>query len=935
MSDTSPGNPENQGNATQVDAASAPVKLKQPPGLWCLFIVEMWERFSYYGMRAILVLYLVAEWGPGMANPGRSWTDAQASHLYGYYTGLVYLTPILGGLIADRLIGTHRSMVAGSLLIALGHVTLAISGIGEWASNHAGMSIFITGLALIILGTGHFKPCVSVMVGQLYEEHDPRRDGGFTIFYMGINVGAFLAPLVCGFLGESDSFGWHWGFGAAAIGMVLGLFTYLLVRPIYLKGIGDPPEGKANTLPLFILGSIVLSAIIGLMYFFGAFSAFGEAMSGLTKIIPAIYLTLGGIALIIALAIWFIASQEPGEKGQVFTVLCFIIFNAVFWLAFEQAGSSLTLFAERDTDRIIMGHEMPASWFQTINPFLIVALAPLYSIMWGWLGRRNANPTQSLKIVYGLVLLGAGYVFMVFGGIRAAEAKVGIIWLAAAYFLHTTGELCLSPTGLSFVTKASPAKLISFIMGLWFLSSVVANFGGGLVAGTVTLMEAGQIEITSPDGGRLHVLDRVGGNDRSLAVTGAGPNGEQAATSLGILNTEGVNRDSFDGSLIARAGYRDPASTIGQVIEFINNAPGNEGRIVASLTDEGNALVLTDTTGGPSALKLDEPPGSHSVTDLGLPETAADGTLDGEDLFEGMNLRSFALGLKLAELNGGEGVATGAGPDFVITTRDGTAIEVDLDEITNGNGVKSAADTMGGVIDRINDATANEDKITAGIAEDGRSLWLLDKSKGDATLTVGNTATATDLGIAGSADGSSDEVHEGQAVLTEEQVGRLRSYTKLSVLNDGEGVRVRHDEVDFTITARDGVEIEVNLGCVNGISKDTLLTELNNGNGLAIDDDPTTPDIAFIGRDEKSYEVDLTEKTFDDGGSSPRVLTFGDLQRQVSENTGKKNPIWNNWGIRFAGKGDFFFLFVVSAGVAAIVVLILTPIFKRMLHGVE
>jgi len=998
MSDTTP------------DSPPAPVKLKQPPGLWCLFIVEMWERFSYYGMRAILVLYLVAEYGAEIGNPGRGWTDADASHLYGYYTGLVYLTPILGGLIADRLIGTHRSMVAGSLLIALGHITLAISGINDLAENHAGMSVFIMGLALIILGTGHFKPCVSVMVGQLYGEHDPRRDGGFTIFYMGINVGAFFAPLICGFLGESDSFGWHFGFGAAAVGMILGLCTYLLVRPAYLEGIGDPPQGRANTMPLFIIGSVILAALIGLLYYYGAFAALGDALNALATIIPPLYLTLGGILLILLLATWFIVIQDPGEKGQVFTVLCFIIFNAVFWLAFEQAGSSLTIFAERDTQRVfempawivractetgfpfpwawwiviglalclpwihrmfiadrtvkrspwmsvlwwtlaVLGvnlvwlaihkaihpidwlagiSEMPASWFQAINPFLIVALAPLYSIMWGWLGRRNANPTQSLKIAYGLILLGCGYVFMVVAGIRAADAKVGVLWLAAAYFLHTTGELCLSPTGLSFVTKASPVRWISFIMGLWFLSSVVANFGGGLVAGTVTLIEDGQIEIRTDDGGRLVVHDRVGGKKQPLAVLPLGDDSERTLRSLGIYHPDGVTDDTFEGLPVARAGYRPPASTLGDVIAMINDAPGNDGKVLAAFDDAGLALMLTDATAGNGPLTVTPAGASHTAGDLGVQVPADGATLVGENLYENRNRRQFRSAVKLAELNGGRGVSlTPETPDLIITTRSGDVIDVNLGADADVARPVQAVTTIADVLSRITDAPGNDGKVRAQFTSEGL-LLLTDKTKGGGALTVhdGPDATAaTDLGIAGTADGKGKEL-AGDKLLEGIDLSRLRPDTKLAWLNDdrrdNKGVALEHDAVDFTITARDGTVIEVNLGAVNAISDETPLAELNEGAGVFIDQDPASMDVSFHGRDAKDYQVDLTG-----------VTTVGDLAARVSRHTGKIDPFWNQWGIRFKGKGDFFFLFVFSAAVAAVVVLILTPVFKKMLHGVE
>ncbi len=874
--------------------------------------------------------------GPEIANPGRDWTDASAAHLYGYYTGLVYLTPILGGLIADRLIGTHRSMVAGALLIALGHVALAVSGLGNFATDDKGLSIFITGLALIIFGTGHFKPCVSVMVGQLYEGHDPRRDGGFTIFYMGINVGAALAPIICGWLGEKV--GWHYGFGAAAVGMILGLFTYLIFRPKYLIGIGDPPEGKSNTMPLFILGSIVLSALIGVLYYFEAFQLLEVAMENLTDAVPALYLTIGGTALILFLSIWFIMSQKPGEKGPIFTVLCFIIFNAVFWLAFEQAGSTLTLFADRDTNRVIFGWEMPASWFQVINPVLIVTLAPLYSLLWMRLARRNMNPTQSLKIFFGLILLGGGFVFMVFAGSLAVQGKVSPLWLVLAYLLHTAGELCLSPTGLSFVTKASPVRLISFIMGLWFLSSVVANLGGGLVAGTVTLIEAGQIEISSGDGSHLTITDRVGDNKNRLMVTTAEGGTDVIARSLGIFHPEGVVGDSFDGYSIALKGYAAPVGTIQDLIGRINTATG--GKIVAALDETGHALQLTDTTEGSGELTITFDPTSHTADDLLLTEkelqSYANGVLLGGDLVkdgqnERLNRRAMRRSIKLNEINGGGGVGIREGvPDLTVTLKDGSTFSVDLGADDSKVRPVETAATIGDVIDRLTAASGDEPTVQATLMSTGMFV-IGDKTRGGGTFAItspdGGT-TAARLGLDQAAD---NEKLTGSAILEGFDLGRLQPTARLSWFNTGDGVSIEHDEVDFTLTARDGSEFPINLGAVNAISGDTLLADLGwddesqQARGVPIDDDPATADIRFVGCGKDDvYEVNLTG-----------VTTFGELTDRISENTGKINPIWNSWGIKFAGKGDFFFLFVFSAAVAAVVVLILTPLFKRLLHGIE
>src|SRR3989442_1658771 len=372
--------------------------LGHPAGLFLLFFVEMWERFSYYGMRGLLVLYLVQSTHPqpdptGFVNPGRGWSRGDASLLYGWYTGLAYLLPIVGGWIADRLLGTHRSMVIGGLLIALGHLVLAVSGVGSLARTDAGMSVFVFGLALIVIGTGHFKPCVSVMVGQLYEPGDARRDGAFTIFYMGINLGAFLSAFVCGTL---------------------------------------------------------------------------------------------------------------GERGPTATIFVFMLFNAVFWLAFEQAGSSLNLFTDLHTNRMLGGFEVPTTWFQSVNAGLIFLLAPLFAGLWSWLGHRGRDPGQPVKIALGLGFLSLGYVFMVWAGRVAADpgVKASMAFVLATYFWHTVGELCLSPTGLSYVTKAAPDRYVSFLMGVWFISTFLANLGGGLVASQVEAIERGEIALPWHLGGQ-------------------------------------------------------------------------------------------------------------------------------------------------------------------------------------------------------------------------------------------------------------------------------------------------------------------------------------------------------------------------------------------------------------------------------------------------
>jgi len=482
-----------------IPSRATPTFLGHPLGLFLLFLVEMWERFSYYGMRGLLVLYLIrrtnemaAASGEVETNPGRGWTQADASVLYGWYTGLAYLFPIFGGIIADRFIGTHRSMVVGSILISIGHVVLGVSGFGDLAQNHAGMSLFIMGLAIIVCGTGHFKPTVSVMVGQLYPANDPRRDGAFTIFYMGINLGAFICAFVCGTLGEKV--GWHWGFGSAAVGMLAGMFLYLFGKPKLLKGIGDPPAGRANTSMLFLIGSLILSALFAGAYYAGYVGKIGELISFIAKH-SVLRIAVPGVlaALVLGWATWFTAKNAKEDRGPVITIFVFMLFNAFFWLAFEQAGSSVNVFTERKTDRMLGTFEVPATWFQSVNAGLIFILAPIFAAIWTRLDKRNMNPSQPVKIALGLIFLGIGFVFLVIAGKIAVgdAAKASMLYIFLAYFWHTVGELCLSPTGLSYVTKAAPVQFVSLLMGIWFVSSFIANLGGGLVASAVEAIEAG------------------------------------------------------------------------------------------------------------------------------------------------------------------------------------------------------------------------------------------------------------------------------------------------------------------------------------------------------------------------------------------------------------------------------------------------------------
>ena len=398
---------------------------KQPPGLFLLFGVEMWERFSYYGMRAFLVLFLVSTAG------GFGWSKQEASNLYGWYIGLVYLTPLLGGYLADRFLGTHRAIIIGSIVIASGHFCLAVPS----------RPTFFLGLALIILGTGFFKSNISTMVGQLYQPGDRRRDPAFTIFYMGINTGAAVGPIICGYLAESKRFGWHWGFGAAGVGMVAGLVTYLLLKKRYLPGIGEVPAGRVA-------------------------ERAGHVHQPL--------------------------SSEEWHGIAAIAILAF--FNIFFWVAFEQAGSSMNFFAKERTELHFLGIDFLAPYFQSVNPIAIVVLAPVFAWMWGRLAARGREPSTPVKFATGLFLMSASFAIMVVAGrLSDAGARVSPLWLIATYVLQTCGELCLSPVGLSMVTKLAPARFASLMMGIWFFAFFVSDRCSGILAGLVEKFERGEV----------------------------------------------------------------------------------------------------------------------------------------------------------------------------------------------------------------------------------------------------------------------------------------------------------------------------------------------------------------------------------------------------------------------------------------------------------
>ena len=478
-----------------------------PRGLYLLFVTEMAERFSYYGMRALFVLYLVAAFFDG----------STASQIYGSYTGLVYLTPLLGGYIADRYWGNNKSIIFGGIVMAVGQFLLFLSaclvnqsivdpnvGIDPSVDNTISRLFLFAGLAALILGNGFFKPNISTMVGDLYEHKDKRKDAAFTIFYMGINLGAFIAPFICGTLGEGS---WNnlapfkWGFFCACVAMVISVVVFAALKRKYLvtpEGlpIGLPPsvselrhekdleaeeeraaEARKNS-PWRKWGCLVGCVALFFVFTFCGTDA-GQAMTFNDYISSAIY------AISIALPVFIITDRglTPHERKHIGVIYIIAVFVIFFWSAFEQAGSSLTLFAKNDVDRMIGDFEFKTTWFQSINPIVVVSFAPIIATLWSFLSKRGWEPASPVKQAIGLLFLSVGYIVIAVAtdGV-ASGVKVSMLWLVALYFLHTIGELCLSPIGLSMVNQLSPARFASLLMGVWFMSNAASNVFMGKLA---------------------------------------------------------------------------------------------------------------------------------------------------------------------------------------------------------------------------------------------------------------------------------------------------------------------------------------------------------------------------------------------------------------------------------------------------------------------
>ncbi len=439
-----------------------------PRGLSTLFFTEMWERFSYYGMRALLILFMTAPLAAG----GLGFDTAAAGAVYGLYTSMVYMMTLPGGWIADRLIGQRRAVLYGGIIIALGHFCMAVPS----------LATFYIGLFLIVIGTGLLKGNVSVIVGQLYGKTDKRRDAGFSIFYMGINLGAFIAPLVCGYLGQNVD--WHLGFGTAGIGMALGVVQYLLGSK-YLGDAGMRPAPAASPAAfaelkkrVTIWGGVVIVAVLGF-----AFATY----TGALPITVSQVADGAGYFLLIVTVVFFAwlftsANWTPEERKRLYAIGIFFLAAALFWSVFEQAGSTLNLFADRDTRTELFGLPFPSSWFQSLNSLYLIAFAPVFAWVWIRLGSRE--PSTTAKFAVGLIFVGAGFGILIVAARLAAQGiQVSPMWLATTYLLHTIGELSLSPVGLSAMTKLAPARIAGLMMGVWFLATSVGNFIAGRLSG--------------------------------------------------------------------------------------------------------------------------------------------------------------------------------------------------------------------------------------------------------------------------------------------------------------------------------------------------------------------------------------------------------------------------------------------------------------------
>ncbi|VXC82763.1 peptide MFS transporter [Sphingomonas sp. AX6] len=511
-----------------------------PKGLFLLFLAEMWERFSYYGMRALLIFYLVQHW---------MFSDSEASVIYGAYTALVYITPVVGGYLADRYLGQRKAVLFGAVLLTFGHFFMAFEGDG--GQGDPVINVFWLALALIIVGSGFLKANISVIVGQLYARTDVRRDGAYTIFYMGINVGAATASLICGYLGQT--YGWGYGFGLAGLGMLIGLVFFVLGKPL-LMGNGEPKNPaylrqRMGGIPREWMFYGIGIAMVALCWFMVQ----NQALVGIL---------LGGFGAVLLTYVIFTAvvKLDREERDRIFAAMFLIVTSIIFWALFEQAGSSLNLFTDRHVDRA----GVPASMFQSVNAIYIILLAPLFASIWTGLGRRGAEPSAPFKFGLGIVQVGLGFLVLVWGAQSVGiDVATPVLFIFLIYLLHTTGELCLSPVGLSAMNRLAPSHMASLIMGMWFFASATGNFAAGLIASATGAEGVGEeagkevvlgvystvgwvavgvgvaVLVISPLIKKMMHLDTLKDDDVDHALAGQGAIGEQQAAGV---NTSGETR---------------------------------------------------------------------------------------------------------------------------------------------------------------------------------------------------------------------------------------------------------------------------------------------------------------------------------------------------------------------------------------------------------
>jgi POT family proton-dependent oligopeptide transporter len=444
-----------------IAASKKPEAFGQPKGLYMLFFAEMWERFSYYGMRALLIFYLTQHW---------LFNDSKSNLIYGAYTSLVYITPVLGGYLADRYLGQRKAVLFGGILLAVGHSLMAVEGVG--GQSDPAINVFWAALAFIIVGSGFLKANISVMVGNLYRLTDVRRDGAYTIFYMGINVGAALGTILVGYLGQT--LGWGYGFGLAGIGMIAGLIVFVLGKKALL-GAGEAPAplSRQKEMSLYAIGVGAVAVIWGLVQY--------------QDVIQNLLIVSG--LLLLAYVVFQAFKLDKHPRDRIFAILFLIALNPLFWGLFEQAGGSFNLYTDRYVDRA----GVPASIFQSINPIYIILLAPLFAGLWVMLGKRGLEPSAPAKFGLALAQVGLGFLVFVWGANSVGPTVMTpVIFVFLLYFLHTTAELCLSPVGLSAMNRLAPKFMASLIMGAWFYMTAVGNFVAGKI-GEATGGEGGEM----------------------------------------------------------------------------------------------------------------------------------------------------------------------------------------------------------------------------------------------------------------------------------------------------------------------------------------------------------------------------------------------------------------------------------------------------------